>query len=246
MQSRNGFSSTRGRKLLAKELFDRGFKWVSNFTSPRAKALTIIGLQHYNKVFPDDNNLLRNTRRLTDQLCESVQQATPEWRWFEPYLTYENARLSQALFKAYTSTKIDAYRKIGEASFNFLIKNQISDDVFYPFGNRGWYEKNYVKALYDQQPVEAACMVETAITAFHVLGDERYLEVARVAFDWFLGKNSQIVWVYDPRTVGCYDGVTPQGVNLNQGAESTICYLLARLELENISNPINSKSLTDL
>ncbi len=226
------------RKRVAKELFDNGFKWVNNFTSPRAKALTIMGLQHYNKAFPEDNSLLRNTRRLTDQLCESFQQATSEWQWFEPYLTYENPRLSQALFQAYASTKKDTYRNVGEASFTFLIKNQIIDDMFYPFGNQGWYRKNQGKALYDQQPVEASSMVETAMTAFHVLGDKKYLKVARVAFDWFLGHNSQNIWVYDPRTGGCYDGVNPEGVNLNQGAESTICYLLARLEVERI-NQIN-------
>lgn len=132
------------------------------------------------------------------------------------------------------------------ASLSHRILRQSKGKLQSPGGNQGWYEKNHGKALYDQQPVEASCMVETAITAFHVIGDERYLEVARVAFDWFLGKNSQNVWVYDPRTGGCYDGVNSHGVNLNQGAESTICYLLARLELKTITDPTNNKSLTDL
>jgi len=94
--------------------------------------------------------------------------------------------------------------------------------------------RSIAKALYDQQPLEAECMVQAATTAFRVTRKEKYHKTAHIAFHWFLGKNSQNLEVYDPKTGGCYDGITPQGVNLNQGAESTICYLLARLELENI------------
>jgi hypothetical protein len=94
--------------------------------------------------------------------------------------------------------------------------------------------KHTDKALYDQQPLEAECMVQAATAAFRVTRNEKYREITHIAFQWFLGKNSHNLEVYNPKTGGCYDGITSQGVNLNQGAESTICYLLARLELENI------------
>ena len=171
---------------------------------------------------------------LTDQLCEMYQcTSSPDWRWFEPYLTYANARFPQALFEAHITTKNLTYLKIGEGSLNFLIKKQIIEDKMLPIVNKGLHMKNDEKELYDQQPLEAACMVEAAMTAFRITGNKKYLKTARIAFNWFLGKNSQNVEVYNPKTGGCYDGITSQGTNLNQGAESTICYLMARLELEN-------------
>ena len=223
------------KKHLSKEIFDQGFKWVSNFKSLRSIAYTILGLQHYQQAFPRDKNLGLNTRTLADQLCEIYQRtSSPDWQWFEPYLTYANARLPQALFEAYITTKDIAYLKIGEDTLNFLIEKQIIEDKLLPIGNKCKYMKNAEKALYDQQPLEAGCIVQAAATAFRITRNEKYRKTAHIAFHWFLGENSQNLEVYNPRTGGCYDGITPQGVNLNQGAESTICYLLARLELENI------------
>jgi hypothetical protein len=223
------------KKLLSKEIFDQGFKWVSNFKSPRAIALTILGLQHYQKAFPRDKNLSLSTRTFADQLCEIYQRtSSPDWEWFEPYLTYANARLPHALFEAYVTTKDSTYLKIGEDTLNFLVKKQIIEDKLLPIGNKSKCMKNAESASFDQQPLEAECMVQAATTAFRVTRKEEYRKIAHIAFQWFLGKNSQTLEVYNPKTGGCYDGITSQGVNLNQGAESTICYLLARLELENI------------
>ena len=223
------------KKLLSKEIFDKGFKWVNNFKSLRSKAYAILGLQHYQKASPKDENLKLNTRTLTDQLCEIYKRtSSPDWQWFEPHLTYANGRLPQALFEVYVTSRNATYLKIGEESLNFLIKNQIIEDKLLPNGNRGFYIKHAEKALYDQQPIEASCMVEAAKIAFRVTGDEKYFRTAHIAFNWFLGENSQNVKAYNSKTGGCYDGLTPQGLNLNQGAESTICYLLTRLELEDI------------
>jgi len=224
------------KRFLSKEIFDQGFKWVNNFKSPRSIAYTILGLQHYQKAFPRDKNLDLNTRTLANQLCEIYQRtSSPDWQWFEPYLTYANARLPQALFEAYMTSKDITYLKIGEDTLNFLVEKQIIEDKLFPIGNKSKYVKNGEKTLYDQQPLEAECMVQAATTAFRVTQKEKYRKIAHIAFQWFLGKNSQNLEVYNPKTGGCYDGITSQGVNLNQGAESTICYLLARLELENIN-----------
>jgi hypothetical protein len=223
------------KKHLSKEIFDKVFKWVSNFKSLRSIAYTILGLQHCQKAFPRDKNLSLNMRTLADNLCEIYQHtSSPDWQWFEPYLTYANARLPQALFEAYIANKDATYLKVGENTLNFLIKEQIMEDKLFPIGNKSKYMKNGEKVLYDQQPLEAECMVQAATTAFRVTLKEKYRKAAHIAFNWFLGNNSQNLEVYNPKTGGCYDGITPHGVNLNQGAESTICYLLARLEIENL------------
>jgi hypothetical protein len=106
--------------------------------------------------------------------------------------------------------------------------------MFQPVGNRSWQRRGGEKTLYDQQPIEASCMVEAASTAFQVTGKEMYSKIACIAFDWFMGKNSKNIMVYNPATGGCFDGITPEGLNRNQGAESGLSYLLARLEMETL------------
>jgi hypothetical protein len=110
----------------------------------------------------------------------------------------------------------------------------MSNGMFAPIGNNGWYKKGELRAMYDQQSVEASCMTETALAAFQATRNSHFRTVARTIFAWFLGKNNQGLSVYIPSTGGCYDGITPEGLNLNQGAEATVTYLLARLDLETI------------
>jgi hypothetical protein len=226
-----------GIKTTSKEIFDKGFQHTSNFKSLRAKAFTILGLCYYYEAFPHDHNLSKNIVSLIEQLLDRYQHVSSyDWCWFEPYLTYANARLPQALFRAYRIIGDEKYLQIAKESFDFLVQVQTIDEKFVPIGNKGWYKKGSKRALYDQQPIEASCMVEAALTAFHVTSEEKYQRVAYVTFEWFLGRNTQNVMMYDPTTGACYDGITPQGLNLNQGAEATISYLLARLELENLRN----------
>jgi uncharacterized protein YyaL (SSP411 family) len=228
---------SKGKRSLSKEIFDKCFRWVNEFKSLRAKAFAIIGLQLYYKSYTNDSNLEKNIKMLTDQLCKYyIYSSSKEWKWFEPYLTYTNPRLPQALFAAFASTNDPSYLSIGEESLDFLIKTQIVDQIFYPYGNKGWFVKNSEKALYDQQPLEASCMVETAKNAYLTTRKKIYLQTVKIAYNWFLGKNSQNMMIYDATTGGCYDGLTTNGLNMNQGAESTISYLLARLETEDILN----------
>jgi hypothetical protein len=229
-----GFSE--GIKRTSKEIFDKGFQHVSNFKSLRTEAFTILGLCHYYEAFGHDQNLPKNIVSLTNQLIQGYQYfSSADWRWFEPYLTYANGRLSQALFRAYDIVGDDRYLQIARKSLDFLVKLQVIDHRFVPIGNKGWYKRDAHRASYDQQPIEASCMVEAAVTGFRVTKEKRYQRVAHTAFDWFLGKNSKNVRVCDPDTGACYDGVTPHGLNLNQGAEASIAYLLASLELETLS-----------
>jgi hypothetical protein len=220
-------------KLLSKDLFDRAFKIAPNFTSPRAKAFALMGLYYYKKAYSDDTNVSTNMRILGDQLVRQFEQQSSEyWEWFEPYLTYSNGRLPHALFLAYDATKEEKYLQTAIASVDFLIKVQIINDIFVPIGNKGWYKKGGERATYDQQSVEASSMTETAITAFLITKEEKYLQAANQVFAWFFGSNLKGLRVYNPRDGSCYDGLTPFGLNLNKGAEATVSFLQARMTLE--------------
>ena len=221
------------KKLISKEIFDKVFPWVPDFKSLRSKAFAILGLCHYYKAYPQDQNVILNMKALADQLLNNYKlESSSDWRWFEPYLTYVNGRLPQALFEAYENTHNERYLQTAKAALDFLLKVQMTDDVFVPIGNKGWYKRGEKRATYDQQSIEASCMVEAATAAFRATGDEKYRRTAHTIFNWFLGRNLQHVTVYNPKTGGCHDGITPKGLNLNQGAEATVSYLLARLELE--------------
>jgi hypothetical protein len=223
-------------KLLSKDIFDRAFKNVSRFTSPRAKSFALIGLYHYKKAFPDDKNVSVSMVSLADQLVRQFEQeSSGEWNWFEPYLTYVNARMPHALFLSHQVTKEKRYFQTAIKAIDFLISVQTVDCNFVPIGNKGWYPKGGERAFYDQQSVEASSMSEAAISAFLITGRRKYLLVAKNAFEWFFGRNLKNLQVYCPQDGGCYDGITPSGLNLNKGAESAVTFLQARLNLEEIS-----------
>jgi uncharacterized protein YyaL (SSP411 family) len=173
---------------------------------------------------------------LADWLCEAYRHESAEsWQWFESKLTYANARLPHALFRAYQTTGKQDYLLIAEKTFEFLTSTVIIHDMFQPVGNKSWQRRGGKRTLYDQQPIEASCMVEAASTAYEITGKELYSKIACIAFDWFMGKNSKNLMVYNPATGGCFDGITREGLNRNQGAESGLSYLLARLEMETLS-----------
>jgi len=127
------------------------------------------------------------------------------------------------------------YLDAAEESMDFLLETQIVNGVFVPIGNDGWFKRGGKRALHDQQPLEASGMVEAAIDAYYATGDSAYLKVADSVFGWFLGKNTENATLYNPETGGCYDGLCRNSINLNQGAESSVSYLLARLKLEELN-----------
>ena len=216
----------------AKELFDKGLPPSRGFTSPRAKASTILGLCHYREAFPDDGNITEDVEAMAGGLVDQYMvEAGEGWRWFEAYLTYANARLPQALFAAYGCTGDPSFLRVARGSFGFLVETQVLGGVFQPIGSDGWYTRGGARAFYDQQPIEASCMVEAALAAFGATGEEGYAETARIAFEWYHGGNILNVDLLDDRSGTCYDGITPEGLNLNQGAEATVSYYLAYLRM---------------
>jgi hypothetical protein len=225
------------KKLLSKEVFDKALPHTFKSTSPRAKAFAVLGLNQYQRAYPKDKALSRNMIELINQLLKLYKQSfSVDWRWFEAYLTYCNGRLPQALFEAYGRIKDNEYLQVAKDSFNFILKVQMNNGTFTPIGNKGWYKKGGLKAIYDQQSVETSCMTEAALAAFRATHNRNFITTAQAIFAWFFGKNTQGIRVYNPNTGACHDGITQKGLNLNQGAEAIITYLLARLDLEAIVN----------
>ena len=213
----------------AQQIFKKGLTPMSNFTSPRAIAFIIIGLSEYNSKKPSQENL-NHIKNLAERLISHYKDnSTNEWKWFERYLTYSNSKLSEAMFRAYQETNNEKYLEIAEESLNFLNSITFEENIFVPIGQHGWYLKDGKRAYFDQQPVDVASMVQTLITANKITNKDKYMDLALNTFEWFLGKNSLKQIVYNENTGGCYDGLGEHSININQGAESTVSYLLARL-----------------
>jgi len=165
-----------------------------------------------------------------DKLLSLYESASsPEWPWFESYFTYSNALLSEALLQAYRVTGKDRYLYVGKTTLDFLVEKTFREGIFVPIGQDGWYYRDGKHNHFDQQPEEVMTMVYALKVCYSITKDEHYGRLLYRAFNWFLGGNSIEAIMYDRTTGGCYDGVGRQNINLNQGAESTVSYLLARL-----------------
>jgi uncharacterized protein YyaL (SSP411 family) len=151
----------------------------------------------------------------------------PDWKWFENILAYDNARLTQALFLAYESVGKREYLEVAEGALRFLTDVTTVEGKYVPIGNRGWYVRGKVRALYDQQSIEAGATVEAEASAYKLTRSEVYEKAVRQALGWFFGLNTKSAKVYDEATGACCDGITEAGLNENQGSESTVSFLLA-------------------
>ncbi len=221
-------------KEKAERIFLETFPATSLMVSPRAIAYTIAGLYHYNKI-KKSPHIIENIKKLADFLVSLYEKtAKNEWKWFESYLTYSNSKIPEALFYAYNSTNNPVYLKVAEESLNFLIGKTFENDLFIPIGQKGWYYKDKERAYFDQQPIEAGYTVQTLITAYKTTRNYKYRKLASDAFQWFLGKNTLKQAIYNEATGGCHDGLGENSINLNQGAEATVSYLIARLSLMDI------------
>lgn len=221
-------------KRNAKEIFNKAMNAASEITSPRAIAFIIQGLASYNEVSYSEE-IREKVTKLANHLVELYHTSSnKEWNWFEKYLTYGNSKLAEALFHAYTVTHKKEYLTVAKESLDFLLGETFKEGVFIPIGQNGWYTKGGERTYYDQQPIEAAYMVDTLLLAYSVTKNDEYRQRAFQAFRWFTGKNTLNQVVYNESTGGCHDGLGEQTINLNQGAESTLSYLLARLSLMDV------------
>lgn len=160
-----------------------------------------------------------------------------DWKWLEPYLTYGNSVLPEAMLKCYELTKNKDYKVAAHESFNFLLDNIFRDNEINVISNQNWFTKGediLENPIGGQQPIDVAYTI-LALHYFHnVFPNEGYDKKMAVAFDWFLGHNHLNQIIYNPCTTGCFDGLELNNVNLNQGAESTLSYLMARLVFEGL------------
>jgi len=153
------------------------------------------------------------------------------WKWFEAYLTYENAVLPESLLRAYNVTKNEQYRDIAKESFDFLLEKIFFKRGIKVISNNNWLNKGETNTKYGEQPVDVAGTVIALAEFYDVFRDKKYIQKQKDAFSWFMGNNHLHQIIYNPATGGCYDGLEENNINLNQGAESTVCYLMARLSL---------------
>jgi glycosyltransferase involved in cell wall biosynthesis len=230
-----GHSKDAGLRGAAGRLFEAAVPAVLMFTSPRAWAFSILGMQAYLDWFPGDRAIqgIRNT--LANRLLDVYERShSDEWHWFEKSLSYSNARLSQALILAGWRSNNMRMMAAGIESLEWLAAAQHCGDpeIFVPIGSNGSFVQGAEKARFDQQPVEACAMISACLEVYRLNHDERWLEEARRVFRWFLGKNDLHAPLYDPTTGGCKDGLHPDRVNENQGAESTLSFLMALLEMQ--------------
>ena len=216
------------------ELLQKRMKSGVSFDSPRAIALYIKALYTLleKKVQVEGVDLLGTLRSQCDWLLELYHAAChDDWQWFEGYLAYSNGVMPEAMLLGYQATGDERYLMIGKKTLDFLIKESFVNGICMPIGQDGWRHHKGKRYFFDQQPEEVKSLVYALSVAHEVTGDEEYYRLMYRAFYWFLGDNSLNQVVYDRTTGGCYDGVGRRGINLNQGAESTISYLLARLAL---------------
>ena len=225
------WASDDGSRLLAREMFDRAITLPLGF-GPRGCALGILGLHAYLQAEPGSTVASATLESLGDALVQRYEQrADPEWRWFEPQLVYDNAMLPLALFRLSSVTGDQTALRVARESLEFLESVCFAEGHLALIGNAGWYPRGGERAIVDEQPIDAAAFVLAFDAAYTATGDSRYLARMRESFEWFLGANRLGLSLYDFSTAGCRDGLEASGVNENQGAESTVSFLLALLTM---------------
>ncbi len=229
-----GRSKDPGLRGAAGHLFELALPALPALTSPRAWAFALLGVQEYLEGFPGDRDALGIRGQLTQRLLTRYADAhSPGWNWFEDSVAYANARLPQALLAVPAVDSAALALSTGLESLDWLATIQRSSPAghFIPIGSDGFYPKGGERARFDQQPIEAGAMVSACLQALRVTGDPRWRQEAWSAFNWFLGQNDRQLPLYDSSTGGCRDGLHPNRANENQGAESTLSFLMALLEL---------------
>ncbi|HKQ71230.1 MAG TPA: glycosyltransferase family 4 protein [Polyangiaceae bacterium] len=228
-----GRSTDPGKQSLGGDLFHGALPVVSAFKSPRSWAFGLLGIDEYLKAFNGDSNVEALRRDLAEKLLDLFHRTSKvDWPWFEDSLTYCNPRLSHALLVSGARMGRADMTAVALRSLEWLVSVQATGDGYFaPVGSNGFYVRGQTKAPFDQQPVEAHAMVSACIESRRVTGEERWLDYARRAFSWFLGQNQLQQALYDATTGGCRDGLHADRVNENQGAESTLSFLLALCEM---------------
>jgi hypothetical protein len=239
-----GRSQNQGLRDTASRLFELTLPIVPEFTSPRAWAFSLVAVHEYFRRFSGDRVVQDVRVVLAERLLALYDRChTENWLWYEDSMSYANALLPHALLLCGQWLERSDMSEVGLASLKWLADIQRSPEGhFVPIGSDGFYRRDGTKARFDQQPIEASTMVSACLEAYRMTGDESWYREARRSFEWFLGRNDLGLPLYDPTTGGCRDGLHPDRVNRNQGAESTLAFLLARSEMQLAENVINASA----
>jgi len=228
--------------MMAGQLFPLALPTVTEFTSPRAWAFGLIGIHEYLRRLSGDSVVNQTREILTNRLMELFEtNARPDWCWFEEELSYDNAKLAHALILSGRATGNQAVFERGLRALHWLTDLQISEKGhFRPIGSNGFYRRGGMRANFDQQPIEAQATASACLEAYRATSDLWWYEQAQRAFDWFIGWNDLGLELYSPESGGCGDGLHVDRVNGNQGAESTLAFLLSLAEMRLAQNMVTS------
>jgi glycosyltransferase involved in cell wall biosynthesis len=227
-----GCAASNSYREFAIELFQKSIPHFRSLQHLRGMANTIIGLSLYLKTFPTDEGLVNELVRLTQPLIDAYEQTQSEdWQWFEDKMTYDNAILPLALLHSSEVTGNEKAKQIALKTMAFLDDLTLSNGYLSPVGNDGWYYRGGTFPTFDQQAIETMAMVMMHFQAYQLFKTPRYIEKMFLCYKWFLGENTLRAPLYDHETKGCCDGLLPTGINRNQGAESTLAYLISHLTI---------------
>jgi hypothetical protein len=237
-----GRSPVRTFQMIAGQLFAQALPALTDFTSPRAWAFGLIGIHEYLRRLSGDSLVNQTRETLTCRLMKLLEGSVkPDWCWFEEELSYDNAKLAHALILSGHATGQLAAFERGLRALRWLNELQVSENGhFRPIGSNGFYRRGGTRANFDQQPIEAQAMVSACLEAYRTTSDVWWYEQAERAFDWFIGWNDLGLELYSPESGGCGDGLHVDRVNGNQGAESTLAFLLSLTEMRLAQNMVTS------
>ena len=218
---------------MAGQLFAQALPAVTGFNSPRAWAFSLMGIHEYLRRLGGDSLVSQTREVLTARLMDIFgRAAAPDWPWFEAELAYDNAKLAHALILSGQATGQQPALERGLQALRWLAEVQNSEHGhFRPIGSNGFYPRGGARANFDQQPIEAQATVSACLDAYRITSDPWWYDQAQRAFDWFLGWNDLGLEVCSPSTGGCRDALHVDRVNGNQGAESTLAFLLSLADM---------------
>ena len=223
----------------AETILGKAMLRIGSIHSPRAMAFAIKGLYYYHSTSKSPKNIIL-LKIFANRLVQMYKHESSEkWQWYEDSLTYANSILPEAMLYAWMLTGETIYKEIALSSFDFLLSCIFTENGIEVISNKNWLQKGEEPVHYGEQPIDVAYTIMTLSKFFDEFGDEDYRIKMETAFNWFLGENRLQHIIYNPCTGGCYDGMEKTHVNLNQGAESTVSYLMARFTIEKYKHSDN-------
>ncbi|MFV5695837.1 glycosyltransferase [Flavobacterium sp. LB3P122] len=221
--------------LRAEKCWNKAIQRIDDIKSPRAIAYALKGLYLYYTAYKEEA-IRQNIEKFADELLRHYQINSAEnWCWYEDYMTYANNVLPEAMMYSYLVTKNSKYKKIALITFDFLLSHYFMKGQLKVISNRGWFKKENERVFYGEQPIEVATTIIALDLFYDVTKNKKYKDQLKLAFIWFLGNNHLKQIMYNSENGASYDGLEDKHININQGAESTLCYFKARLIMEKYS-----------